>query len=84
MPEAVTNSTSNPDGLVHLYNSSQISGAKAMLWQVSGKDYCVEKLVFHTVFFLAICYPLGGVFAQPNHAMEPVIYFSENSPQGQI
>ena len=36
-------------GLVHLYNSSQISGAKAMLWQVSVKDYCVEKLVFHSV-----------------------------------
>src|SRR6185503_14462038 len=38
-----------PCGLVHLYNSSQISGAKAMLWQVSVKDYCVEKLVFHSV-----------------------------------
>ena len=45
-----------PCGLVHLYKSSQISGAKAMLRQVSVKDYCVEKLVFHSVSS-AICYP---------------------------
>lgn len=33
-------------GLVHLYNSSQIAGAKAMLRQVSVKDYCVECISF--------------------------------------
>src|SRR5215204_4594436 len=38
-----------PFRLVHLYNSSQISGAKTMLWQVAVKDYCVEKLVVHSV-----------------------------------
>ena len=56
-----------PCGLVHLYNSSQISGAKAMLRQVSVKDYCVRSLYF--IPFLRPSVTLGGVFAQPNHAI---------------
>ena len=34
-------------GLVQLYNSSQIAAAKAMLRQVSVKDYCVECISVH-------------------------------------
>jgi hypothetical protein len=38
-----------PIGLVHLHDSSEISGAKAMLGQVSVKDYCIKKFVLHSV-----------------------------------